>query len=157
MLRPAAVPQVKRRRPRARRILLHTATDQTARLVQRDLVGGQALVHVVSEVLLPLRDPAQAAKAAKRRQRCGLGAGGRHERWVAAGTEAASNAHVRLLESLSALTQHPAAPCRHSTQVAISGAGAETEHSPAHISPSCRRPSEPSVQQRWLPPPRSRS
>jgi uncharacterized surface protein with fasciclin (FAS1) repeats len=62
--------EVKRRRPRARRILLHTSTDQTARLVQRDLVGGKALVHVVTEVLLPLRDPAQlAAKAAKRRRR----------------------------------------------------------------------------------------
>lgn len=61
--------EVKRRRPRARRILLHTATDQTVRLVQRDLAGGKALVHVVTEVLLPLRDPAQhAAKAAKRRK-----------------------------------------------------------------------------------------
>lgn len=71
MPRLAAHLQVKRRRPRARRILLHTATDQTVRLVQRDLAGGKALVHVVTEVLLPLRDPAQhAAKAAKRRKRC---------------------------------------------------------------------------------------
>lgn len=70
VLRPSPHPQVKRRRPRARRILLHTATDQTARLVQRDLVGGKGLVHVVSEVLLPLRDPAQlAAKSAKRQKR----------------------------------------------------------------------------------------
>lgn len=48
------------------RIELLTATEQVIRLVRKDLPAGQAVVHVLNDVALPVRDPPAEAFMTRR-------------------------------------------------------------------------------------------
>lgn len=64
-LQVRATPRGRRKAPR---LELVTATDQVLRIVRRDLRGGAAVVHIINDVALPVREPAPESFMARRRR-----------------------------------------------------------------------------------------